>query len=131
MQRSKIDTMSFPRLSDVGSDREADSSLDLSRLFNAMDRSQVSTPRKVGTLPFVPRLDKPDQAVPMVEDSATAEKSFPHPARQLPGSTLLRRHRSRRHGLQSYRIHAGASVTKLFKLQEFSLSIIPSLRIGY
>ena len=57
---------SFPKLSDVGSDREADSGLDLSRLSNSLDPCQVSTPRKVGTLPFVPRLDKPDQAVPMV-----------------------------------------------------------------
>ena len=71
--------MSFPKLSDVGSDREADSSLDFSRLFNALDRCQVSTPRKVGTLPFVPRLDKPDQAVPTEEDSVTAEAvSYTH-----------------------------------------------------
>ena len=61
---------SFPRLSDVGSDREADSSLEFSRMFEALDRSRVSTPKKVGTLPFVPRLDKPDQAVPTGEVSA-------------------------------------------------------------
>ena len=73
--------MYFPRLSDVGSDREADSSLDFSRLFEALDRSRVSTPRKVGTLPFVPRLDKPDQAVPTGEVSAMAEETISSPDR--------------------------------------------------
>ena len=76
-----LQPMYFPRLSDVGSDREADSSLDFSRLFEALDRSRVSTPRKVGTLPFVPRLDKPDQAVPTGEVSAMAEETISSPDR--------------------------------------------------
>ena len=33
----------------------------------SLDPFQVSTPRKVGSLPYVPRLDHPEQAVERVE----------------------------------------------------------------
>ena len=81
---------SSPRLSDVGSDREADSGLDLSRLFSSLDPCRVSTPRKVGSLPFVPRLDKPDQAVPMDEDSGTAEEITSSPIRAVSPTSPTR-----------------------------------------
>ena len=71
---------SSPRLSDVGSDREADQSQELSKFLGSLgllDPFQVSTPQKVGSLPYVPRLDSPDQAVRQVRDSATAVE-LPH-----------------------------------------------------
>ena len=56
---------SSPRLSDVGSDREADKSRDLSESaflgsLASPDPFQVFTPRKSGSLPYVPRLDNPE-----------------------------------------------------------------------
>ena len=62
---------SSPKLSDVGSDREADRSQDLGKLLGslgALDPFQVSTPQKVGSLPYVPRLDNLDQALQPAED---------------------------------------------------------------
>ena len=98
----------------MGSDREADSSLDFSRLFEALDRSRVSTPKKVGTLPFVPRLDKPDQAVPTGEVSAMEggttsspdravsrmDLTTPSPAQAPRPSTLLDSRRQAEHKTQ-------------------------------
>ena len=97
---------SSPKVSDVGSDREADKSLDLSKMFGslgALDPYRVSTPQKVGTLPFVPRLDNPDQAVQTIGDSAMEEELplspirattpslVPAPRSSIP-STSRRRH---------------------------------------
>ena len=96
--------MSSPRVSDVGSDRE---SLDLSRLFGSLatlDPCRVSTPQKLGTLPYVPRLDKPDQAVPTTEASDMVEElslspiraasPFPVPAPRpsIPSASRRRHH---------------------------------------
>ena len=84
--------MSSPRLSDVGSDREANRSRDLSESaflgsLGSLDPFQVSTPRKVGSLPYVPRLDYPEEAVEQAGVSVTSVEVHRPPQASTPAPT--------------------------------------------
>ena len=92
---------SSPRISDIGSDRDADQcpTENAFRDYLAcLDPSRVSTPMKVGSLPYVLRLDRMDQAVaqatPTVVD-VEVHRPPPTPALRTTVPVVSRqRHRS-------------------------------------
>ena len=66
---------SSPKLSDVGSDRDVDRELSKMAFrgsLASLDPHRVSTPQKVGSLPYVPCLDRPDRAGEQAGEPATS-----------------------------------------------------------